>query len=159
MKTGWEGILFLPTELINPCVTLGKINRPQEGVYVGSLWNQQLLQAAGLDRGQSEYGSNQRWRSFNGKRTSVCQHAGLKKRNVNIFFHSIHENPPVVTCKETFWIIVALFSQTNMKTLRIRETQCRAIGRQGLVHRVPSTKEMHFSYTVLVCGCKREKKC
>ena len=30
MKTGWEGILFLPTELINPCIPPGKINRPQE---------------------------------------------------------------------------------------------------------------------------------
>lgn len=37
--------------MISPFITLGKINRPQEGVYVGSLWNQQLLQTAGLDRG------------------------------------------------------------------------------------------------------------
>lgn len=64
MKTGWEGILFLPTEPISPFVTLGKINRPQEGVYVGSLWNQQLLQAAGLDRGQDGDGSKrEKWLS------------------------------------------------------------------------------------------------
>lgn len=56
MKEGWEGMLFLPTEQISPFVTLGKINRPQEGFYIGSLWNQQLLQAAGLDQGQSEDG-------------------------------------------------------------------------------------------------------
>lgn len=37
MKEGWEGMLFLPTEQISPFVTLGKINRPQEGFYIGSL--------------------------------------------------------------------------------------------------------------------------
>lgn len=42
--------------------------------------------------------------------------------------------------------------------LRIRVRQCRVMGRQGLVHRVPSTKEMHFSYTVLVWGYKRRQK-
>lgn len=39
---------------------------------------------------------------------------------------------------------------------RIREIQCRVKGRLGFIQRDPSTKETHFSYTVIVLyGCKR----
>lgn len=57
-------------------------------------------------------------------------------------------------------LIGAIVNELKLKlktSLRIRETQCLVMGRQGLGHRVPSTKEMHFSFTVLECSCKRGK--
>lgn len=62
--------------------------------------------------------------------------------------------------KQATLILTLMWYSTKpiLKTsLRIREMQCRVMGRQGLVHRVPSTKEMHFSCEVLVCDYNRKK--
>lgn len=78
--------LFVPSHMDRQAPhNSGDATRPQEGLYVGPFWNQQLLQAAGLDQGQVKVTQEIKGeiRAF-----SVTTHFGWWVINGIIFIHS-----------------------------------------------------------------------